>query len=480
MKRKEISRTRRIVRGLCLFVVALLLYNVAGGCLPFARLPKTEDAAAIEARADAMQADVDTPDRAMLLQTHDDALDERIRLIERARREIVIATYDCRDGESTRDVLCVALERADAGVRVRVLVDGIAGVLNLSLNPMFRAFAAHPNVSIRFYNPPKLFMPWHQMGRMHDKYVIVDDLAYILGGRNMFDSFIGMYPVSVRKDDREVLVYNGARDAAEGAQSSLSEIREYFEGVWSVASESIGMSVTEARREREYADLRMRCADLRNEKPELFAALDYRDVTVPTKGVWLISNPTGFYAKQPTAYFTLCALMERAKESVFIQSPYAVLNGAMRERLGRIAEKVPVRLMVNAVETSHNVVASGDYLYHRSEVLSTGAELLEYAGENYHHGKAVAIDDIISIIGSFNLDIRSAYVDTEVMLVVRGAEFGALLRRSLEALVARCRRVNADGTGTVPEGVEIPPLPFIKKAALRVLGLLMQPLRNLV
>ena len=29
------------------------------------------------------------------------------------------------------------------------------------------------------------------MSRMHDKYVIVDDSLYLLGGRNVYDSFLG-------------------------------------------------------------------------------------------------------------------------------------------------------------------------------------------------------------------------------------------------------------------------------------------------
>ena len=43
---------------------------------------------------------------------------------------------------------------------------------------------------------------------MHDKYVIVDELAYILGGRNTFDYFIGDYPNKNMSYDREVLIYN--------------------------------------------------------------------------------------------------------------------------------------------------------------------------------------------------------------------------------------------------------------------------------
>ena len=71
---------------------------------------------------------------------------------------------------------------------------------------LFYALSSHPNVEIRIYNPLNLLTPWKLMGRMHDKYVIVDEKAYLLGGRNTFDYFIGNYTDENVSYDREVLV----------------------------------------------------------------------------------------------------------------------------------------------------------------------------------------------------------------------------------------------------------------------------------
>ena len=473
------------MRRICRLIVALLVYVFVAAYAPFARCPELSDelAARVEARAEEMGRDIDTADRGIILETWAEALDERIRLLSRAQSEIVITTFNCHDGESIRDMLCVALERADAGVRVRMLVDGVDGWLKLSAAPVFRAMEAHPNVEIRFYNPPTLLTPWKVMGRMHDKYVIVDDVAYILGGRNMLDNFLGDYPVEVPKDDREALIYNAACGTPKGEASSLYQLKDYFEAIWSsdAVAGFLGEDLVEPHREDVYADLRQRLEALKAQRPELFAdALDYGQRTVPTKGIWLISNPTNVSAKQPVAFAQLCALMDRAEQSVVIHSPYAVLNGYMRDRLAKVAERVPMTLMVNAPENSANIAGTGDYVYHRDDVLSTGAALLEYAGGNYHHGKALAIDDDISIIGCFNLDLRSAYVDTELMLVVRGEEINAWLRRNMDALHADCRRVIDADTSEVPEGLEIPPMSTGRKIALRVVGALMQLFRNIV
>ena len=478
-------KRRRVARRIILWAILLLaLYQLIGGYAPFMRVPElsTENARLAEARADEMSHDIATGDRATILETRPEALNERLRLIHRAEREVVITTYDCRDSESARDILCVALERADAGVRVRMLVDGMTGLVNMRFKPLFLALAAHPNIELRLYNPPGFFTPWRHLGRMHDKYVIVDDMGYILGGRNMFDHFLGEYisPSGTYSDDREALVYNSDRSA----ESSIFQVRDYFEAIWASpdtrAFDSV-LPVSEAQCEEILDGLRARCDALMLDRPELFdESVDYADLTLPTDGIWLISNPINFDAKQPTVFAQLTALMARAEDGVVIHSPYAVLNDWMLERLSGLAGQVPVTLMINAVENGANVVASSDYLRHRGEVIGTGMRVLEYAGGNSYHGKSIAIDDDIAVIGSYNLDLRSTYVDTELMLVIRSKDVNALLRSHMDALHAGCRRVIDADTAEVPDGLDIPPLSEGKKIALRLLGGAMQLVRNTI
>lgn len=479
-RRKKKSRLRRALRSLIGFIIVLLAVNIGAAYAPFARLPDVSPAtvSAAEARAEDMLRDHDSPDRAMIIESSTDALDERIRLIEQAEREIIIVTYENHDGESTRDVLAAALSKASEGVKVRFLVDGIAGRFDHTGAELFQAVASHPNVEVRFYNLVQLGTPWRYMGRMHDKYLIVDDWAYILGGRNLFDKFLGDYVQTNQSLDREVLI---CRDG--DGESSLEVLREYFEGMWAgedTTSFYTLPKISEDRRQAVYDALRARLERLRAERPELFAPCDYAARTVPTRGVWLVSNPTTIYAKEPVVFTQLSALMRRAKRDVVIHSPYAVLNRAMRDGLAEIAARVPVTLMVNAVENGANLVANGDYLYHRRDVLSTGAQVLEYAGGKSYHGKAAAIDDCLSVIGSFNMDLRSAYVDTELMLVIRSPEINAELRGYMEALHADSRRVIDTDTAMVPAGLTLPPFPLWKRALLYVIGALMQPVRNLV
>ena len=165
-RKKKRSLPRRLLGGLVRLILFVLVFNLIAAYAPFIRLPElsSEAAGTARQRAAEMFQDADTGDRAMIIESSADALDERIRLFQQAQREIVIATYENHDGESTRDILAAALERADAGVKVRFLVDGIAGRFDHMGGELFRAVARHPNVEVRFYNLIKYYTPWKHMG----------------------------------------------------------------------------------------------------------------------------------------------------------------------------------------------------------------------------------------------------------------------------------------------------------------------------
>ena len=475
---------RRGLKRACLVLAIYLVYLVIGATAPFWQTPELPSGERVSAPVEELLTDRETPDRAQILETNRSAWTERLRLLSRAEESIILSTFDMRDGESTRDILSVLYQKAQEGVEVRILVDGISGFLRMGGRPLFETLQAHPNIEIRLYNPITFWTvltPWTTQGRMHDKYIIVDDLAYILGGRNTFDYFIGEYPTDHRSLDREVLVYNGGHGGPAGRESSLYQVLDYFHQVWNSrwCAPFEGTPGEGERRETE-ALLSERYGALTAEHPGLLApGFDYSGCTAETQGVTLLSNPTHIYAKEPVLFAQLVALMEEAEESVVLHTPYAVLNGAMADALTGAADGVPVTVMLNAVENGDNVVASSDYTWHRDQVIGTGVELLEYAGGLSYHGKSMVVDGELLLVGSYNLDLRSTYVDTELMLAVRSPELAEELLASMDALHGSCR-LAAPGGDVVPGGLDIPPPSWAERALWTGLGLLLQPVRVLV
>ncbi|MCC8357003.1 MAG: phospholipase D-like domain-containing protein, partial [Oscillospiraceae bacterium] len=75
--------------------------------------------------------------------------------------------------------------------------------------------------------------------------------------------------------------------------------------------------------------------------------------------------------------------------------------------------------------------------------------MYRWYGERSIHAKTVLVDDTVSVIGSYNLDMRSTYLDTELMLVIESPALNAQLRETLE-------QTERESLLITPDGQEIP------------------------
>ena len=125
-------------------------------------------------------------------------------------------------------------------------------------------------------------------------------------------------------------------------------------------------------------------------------------------------------------------------------------------------------------------MASSDYLYRKGEIVETGIPIYEYDGGLSNHGKSMVIDDDLAVIGSYNMDLRSTYVDTELMLAVHSEAIAGELSGYMEDMEADSRRVIGKTEYETPKHLTVEPVPWWKMAAMRVVGLLMQGVRGLV
>lgn len=472
-----------------LLPLLLILYLAVGAVFPFLTYKEVEEGTALlpglEAMVSGDDAETGFSDRAMILETNASAWEERLRLMDQAKERIILSTFDMRDGESTRDLLALILEKADQGVRVQILVDGFSGLVRMTGRSLFQAVGSHPNIEIRHYNPINLLEPWKTQGRMHDKYVIVDDIGYILGGRNSFDYFIGTYGTEHESLDREVLVYNSAHGTEEGNKSSLHEVESYFEGVWNLDVTKPFADSEETTEKKSVQDdremLRERMKTLRKDNPELFGQPDYEDRTFETEGICLVSNPTGIYGKEPMVFYQLTKLMEAAGKETAIHTPYLVCNTYMEKRLKEVNGAVPaMKIVFNSVENGDNFFASSDYLYRKKSLIAMDIPLYEYDGGISTHGKSFTLGEDIAAIGSYNFDLRSTYLNTELILVIRSKDLTKELNGSLEAIEKECRKVIDETEYEVPSGITVAEIPGWKKLAMKLTGIVMAPFRFLI
>ena len=149
--------------------------------------------------------------------------------------------------------------------------------------------------------------------------------------------------------------------------------------------------------------------------------------------------------------------------------------------MGEVARNVPEsKMLINSVANGDNLVASSDYLRHKKEILDTGLAVYEYDGGHSFHGKSILIDDRISVIGSYNFDMRSTYVDTEMMLVVESEPFARMLKEKMDQMETMSRKVIDETSYEENPNVSPREIPWEKQLIFDVVGFGIQICRYLV
>ena len=418
----------RCLKVLAAAFLAYLIFLLLGTIVPFLFHPRIRRKTQESFRKTAFYGSDSSGERAALLSENGEALAERVRLISLARERVILSTFEFRSDTAGRQVLAALLAAAERGVQVQILADGVPALLRMWRNPYFHALSNQEKVQIRLYNCPRPWAPWRFMGRLHDKYLIVDEAAYVLGGRNTYDYFLGDQP-GHKNYDWDVLVW-----AADG-KDSLLQLACYFQQVWNsgvCTSFPSNAPWGKQRQVREaYGELALLYQRMQEEHPAWFRTEDYERRTVPVRRIRLLSNPTTRYAKEPVVCYGMTELMAAGKR-VSLHTPYVICNHWMLERLKRVcAQAEQVSLMTNSVANNGNPFGAMDYQTHRGSLRAAGLRLMEYDSGISYHGKCAVVDDRISMVGSFNFDMRSAYIDTELMLVLDSEMFCRILRNSM-------------------------------------------------
>lgn len=454
--------------------VVLVCYLLCGIFVSYLRHPEVSQTYQDSWDGGAFYGPASGRERVALVRSNQAALEERLRMIGRAKERIILSTFDFIPDNSGLDVIAMLYEAAQRGVQVEVVVDGFNALLKMDGEPHFQTLAAHPNVEIYIYNPVNILRPWTLMGRLHDKYIIVDDELLLLGGRNTNDYFLGQYPASAYSLDMEVLVWGGGE--------GMGQVESYFR-------EILALDCTKPYRGQRFhqaveQELAARAAALREAYPQCFGDYDYRANTYPANKITLLHNPIHTGAKEPTLFWSMVQLMKDAEQQVLLHTPYVICNEAMYDGLGQVAAQVPeAHLVLNAPETAANLFGTAVYCNERQAILDTGFQVYAYYCQQENtssHMKAVLIDSRLCLIGSFNLDMRSAYLDTELVLAVDSPELAAELGEYMVDMEASSGHVIRKDQVDVPDGVFVPEMTFGKSAVLTLLRLVERPFRFLM
>jgi putative cardiolipin synthase len=408
-----------------------------------------------------------------ILEKGEEALIGRAWLAQHATRSIDVQYFIW----STDNIGILAAEQllgaAERGVEVRVLVDDL---LIDAQSRTLLLLSAHPNAQIRIYNPNLSVgvSLWQRIvnavtsfrevnQRMHDKTAIFDNVAGITGGRNMADEYFD-YDHEYNFRDRDVLLVGPAvADMTENFNEFWnSEFAVPVEDILGDEAESITAEdvSTRARELHTYANdprnfapqVREAIASAPAYFPYLLQAMSWEDVMFVSDIPGKNTGESGLGGGGETTTHLFNAL-SGAQESVLIQSPYLIMPEGGIELFAKLVDSgVRIRVSTNSLASTDNIQAFSGYHEQREDLLCAGVELYEFKPypqirdaliDRYPaiaesnpvfalHAKSMVVDGETVYIGTFNLDPRSANLNTEVGVLVDSKELADQLTASIE------------------------------------------------
>lgn len=384
-----------------------------------------------------------------VLSSGTDALQMRIALARSATKTLDMQYYIANEDTTGKLLLGAALYAADHGVRVRMLVDD----LNFKdIDQVMAGLNSHDNIEIRVFNPfgsaqegvfertTNLFTQiGHFTRRMHNKAMIADNQLAIVGGRNLGDEYFSASE-TLQFRDLDVLA----------AGPITADVSASFDDYW---NSSIAYPLRVLNKQKFDAkeldqtrdDLRQHWrtnADPYNAKPLNATPLASQIAKDQLGLTWAtaefkadlpekIVHPSPDYVSPPMQ--RLGELMRDAQKDFLIISPYFVPHESGVKVAGELTHRgVRIAVLTNSLAATDAVAVQAGYSPFRVPLLQQGVELYEFkpqqktpragiAGSRSRaslHAKTYVIDHEILVIGSMNLDPRSANLNTELALVI--------------------------------------------------------------
>lgn len=404
-----------------------------------------------------------------VLDTNEDALRWRLALIDSAQHSLDIQYYFWWQDETGQLVMKHVVDAADRGVKVRIILDDLTTLLKddrtLEVRDWQTAMLnAHPRIELRLFNA---FRSRSLAGRgidflrrmdlmnqrMHNKMLVADNRAVILGGRNIGNEYFG-FGKDFNFRDLDAL---GAGPVARQCSSLFDR---FWNSEWVVPVSALKLHAT--------------ARDLRAETPAVLAQLagtpvlerfplnraDWANAFVDFKKSAHI-GPSRVITDVPVAGTVrhrmpeaIRKLMAGAQRELLITNSYVIPDevdiAAFRELTAR---GVKVRLLTNSLASQDVPAVNSHYKRWRKPLLQAGIELFETRPDAAIrervadtppskaqfmglHVKTFVIDRKQVFIGSMNLDPRSEDLNSEMGVVVESeplaAEMAGIMERDIQ------------------------------------------------
>ncbi|MDG6347347.1 phospholipase D family protein [Luteimonas sp. 8-5] len=379
---------------------------------------------------------------ALLLPDGLDAYAARAMTAQKAGRSLDLQYYIWHDDLTGHLLVREVHAAAERGVRVRILLDDMNAA---GRDPQWMALDAHPNIELRLYNPfrnrsgierglelvQRVFSVNH---RMHNKAWITDGRVAIIGGRNIGEEYFAAAG-TVNFRDLDLLLFGPAVEQASAIfdrfwnSSAVVPLAALHQSSAETLRGTIAGFDDESLQARAQPYLERVAAS-----PSVRDYLQQQLRPVWTDRLQVVSDPPDKRsddARDDWLVTSLLDMLRGARTKALLVSPYFVPGETGTEGLSALArDGVEVGVITNSLAANDVPAVHSGYARYRPALLRNGVRLHEIRARGRPesagplgssgaslHTKAFVVDDARGFVGSFNLDPRSATLNTEMGVV---------------------------------------------------------------
>lgn len=377
----------------------------------------------------------------------------QLAAIAEAQHHVHLEVFILTDEKLGQQYAAALSARADAGVKIRLLFDGVGA---LGMGPDYVADLRSHGVEIvevNSVNPLEEPRIWRVNRRSHRKLLVVDGRVAFTGGVNIMDEYAESSPGSAGSSGSSGSSSSG-RSSSGGASAGSSFGKGSKGSKGSRGRHQLGWRDTHIRVEgpavAEFQRVFVRNWERTGGK-RIESGPEYWPPT-PARGDNLVrvvtSEGTDFLgavlgipdeivrtllnksARVNTIYSTYIGAISEARSRVWITQAYFAPGDDFVELLGDAAGRgVDVRLVVPARSDVGLLPLAARHYYTR--LLKAGVKLFEYDPVMIH-AKTAVVDGVWSTVGSSNLDFRSFIHNDEANAIVIGRAFAAQMEKLFE------------------------------------------------
>ena len=322
--------------------------------------------------------------------------------LKKAKKYIFMEYFIVEEGYMWGEILKILVEKAKAGVDVRVMYDGMCEMSTLPAN--YCKLLAAQGIKAKAFSPIIPVVSSHYNYRDHRKILVIDGKVAFNGGVNLADEYINHIERFGHWKDTALMMKGAAA--------------------------------------KSFALMFLQMWNIDEHKPEF--------QPYPDEEVYVPECPGGDvmpYGDCPlddekvgeTVYMDI---LNRACDYVHIMTPYLILDGELETALKYAAERgVDVKLILPGIPDKKMAYALAKS--HYKALVKAGVEIYEYT-PGFVHAKIFVSDDIKAVVGTINLDYRSLYHHFECATYLYKVDCISEIEQDFQNTLAKCRKVTPE------------------------------------